>query len=148
MHLHRIMEGIIHVSLQASQENPPHDANRSMCCFVGQTVAHHLKHLFKANHWPIHWLPVLTKAHAERAKATRYHMLCGNQWLPLSIGASGSPPWWILLAMPIVLFITECRVDKAQAGKLEENMRSCRNCRHALLTKGWHRSKADILYSE
>ena len=41
----------------------------------------------------------------------------------------------ILCAYPLVgaLLLTlfaEPRVDKAQVGKLEENLRSCRNCRH------------------
>ena len=89
-----------------------------------------------------------TKAHAERPVATRYHMLCSDHWVPLSIGSSDSPTWWTLLTMPVVLLITEYRGDKAQAGRLEENIGSCRNCRHALLTNDWHRRKAGIHYSQ
>lgn len=46
-----------------------------------------------------------------------------------------------------VLPITEPRVGKAQAGKLEEDERSRRNCRHTFFAGGCCCSKSNMLYS-
>ena len=46
-----------------------------------------------------------------------------------------------------VLPISEPRVGKAQAGKLEEDERSRRNCRHTFFAGGCCCSKSNMLYS-
>ena len=45
--------------------------------------------------------------------------------------------------MPTASLITELRAGKEQVGKLEEDVRSCRNYKHVLFSLGCHSSKAD-----
>ena len=131
------MQGMIHICLQSSQENPPYGASGSPCHLVWQMGTHCLKCNVSAIGWP----PQLEfhQVHSKRIAATRYHdMLYGDHWLPPSSGATGSSTCWVSCRLfqlfhwsCFVTLFAEPKVDKALAKRPEKkNTRSHRNCRH------------------
>ena len=114
VHLCIITEGMIHISLQGSQQNLPHGASRSMTVRAALSgkwelttynafsrLTRDLSTTFQSS----------TGAHTKRTVTTRYHMLCGGHCghcslrLPYLLG--------ILPTIPIVLLIDESIVGKA-----------------------------------
>ena len=129
---------MIHISLQGSQQNPPHGASRSMVVWAALSGKWELttcNAFSRLTRDPSTTFQSSTGAHTKRTAATRYHMLCCGHCghcslrLPYLLG--------ILPTIPIVLLIAESSVGKEWAGKLKENERSLGNCRHALFTGGW-----------
>lgn len=95
MHLCSITESTIHICLQGNQQNPP-TLPAAVCATLSSNqkfTACNTSSILSSD--PSTISQSSKGAHVERTIATRYHILCGSHWLPHSIGAPGSPTYWV-----------------------------------------------------